>query len=214
MAPSTPKSGHCSSHVLRRKRRSVHAPAFLDEVDRRGERTAYQIAVPHTGQREPRALHRKDHRNDIAESVTDSRIRHHCPITIQIAAVIENPSENQQINKIGEISKLHEFVQRRICELFQPQGGIHAGQPGVTRCTSFPSSSKQNKKNKCGYQCRQKCQNFCAAVGQTEGSVALRASIRHKISIRAATSACTPINLKGWPIFSANAAISALDAAK
>src|SRR6266436_6724903 len=87
-------------------------------------------------------------------------------------------------------------------------------QPGVTRCTSFPSSSKQNKKNKCGYQCRQKCQNFCAAVGQTEGSVALRASIRHKISIRVATSACTPINLKGWAIFSANAAISALDAAK
>src|SRR5229473_2470537 len=29
-------------------------------------------------------------------------------------------------------------------------------QPGVTRCTSFAISSKENRKNRCGYQCRHK----------------------------------------------------------
>src|SRR5260370_42383340 len=56
-----------------------------------------------------------------------------CQIPIQITPVIENPPENQQIEKIGKISKLHEFVQRQMCELFQPQGRIHAGQPLIKR---------------------------------------------------------------------------------
>src|SRR5580693_6582941 len=87
-------------------------------------------------------------------------------------------------------------------------------QPGEIRCTSFPSSSKQKRKNRCGYQCRQKCQNLCATVGQTFLSVPPRASTQHKIKITAATSVCTPINFRGCGRFSANSAINALENAR
>src|SRR6266403_5152659 len=99
-------------------------------------------------------------------------------------------------------------------------------QPGETRCTSFAISSKQNRKNKCGYQCRQKCQNFCATVGQKFLSVPLcfslfqsrhpgaRASIRHKIKITPATNTCIPINLIGCAKFSKTTPIKAHDSAK
>src|SRR5437899_8694759 len=99
-------------------------------------------------------------------------------------------------------------------------------QPGVTRCTSFAISSKQNRKNKCGYQCRQKCQNFCATVGQTFLSVPLcfslfqalhpaaRVSTRHKTKMTAATNACAPINFTGCAKFSANATIKTQENAR
>src|SRR5579863_5446718 len=65
--------------------------------------------------------------------------------------------------------------------------------PGCTRCTSRPISSKQNKKNKCGYQNLQKCQTLCDKVGQTFLSVSLLASTPHKTKITAATKACVLI---------------------
>jgi len=97
---------------------------------------------------------------------------------------------------------------------------------GENKCTSFAISSKQNRKNKCGYQCRQKCQNFCATVGQTFLSVLLcfslfqarhpsvRVSIRHKVKITPATNACIPISLIGCAKFSGNIAIKKQDSAK
>src|SRR5882672_8519087 len=97
---------------------------------------------------------------------------------------------------------------------------------GENKCTSFPISSKQNRKNKCGYQCRQKCQNFSATVGQAFLSVPLRASLlhaprsaarastRHKTKIKMATTACPPINFIGCPRFSENIAIKTQDSAK
>src|SRR6266852_2976039 len=87
-------------------------------------------------------------------------------------------------------------------------------QPGVTRCTSFPSSSKQKRKKRCGYQCRQKCQNLCVVVGQTFLSVPPCASIQHRATITDAPNVCPPINFTGCARFSANTAISALDIAK
>src|SRR5260370_6049369 len=88
-------------------------------------------------------------------------------------------------------------------------------QPGVTRCTSFPSSSKQKRKKRCGYQCRQKCQNFMERVRPCHSArFATRASTRHKTKIIAATSACTPTNFAGCARCSPNTVISALDIAK
>src|SRR6267378_862497 len=90
---------------------------------------------------------------------------------------------------------------------------------GENKCTSFAISSKQNRKNKCGYQCRQKCKNFCATVGQTflSGPLcfplfqalhpAARVSTRHKTKMTAATNACAPINFTGCAKFSSTAAI-------
>src|SRR5260370_10749732 len=88
-------------------------------------------------------------------------------------------------------------------------------QAGVSRCTSFPSSSKQKRKNRCGYQCRQKCQNFIEPPTPClSACFATRASTRHKTKIIAATNACTPINFAGCARCSAKTAISALDVAK
>src|SRR6266480_1962002 len=88
-------------------------------------------------------------------------------------------------------------------------------QPGVTRCTNFPSSSKQNRKNRCGYQCRQKRQNFTENVSlRPLARSATPASTRHKARITVATNACTLTSFTGCRRFSANTAISPLDAAK
>src|SRR5580693_7812049 len=93
---------------------------------------------------------------------------------------------------------------------------------GTTRCTRCSNSSKQNKKKRCGYQCRQKCQNLCVKVGQTFLSVSLlstspkgrrsetRASVLHKTRITAATKTCIPISRAGCAKFSANKTINAL----
>src|SRR5229473_8177725 len=96
-----------------------------------------------------------------------------------------------------------------------------------TKCTSAPNSSKQNKKKRCGYQCRQKCQNLCANAGQpivavrsppAIGDVAIGlqtlASARHKATISSATSACTLSNRKGCAKFPAKITISTLETAK
>src|SRR6267378_6815325 len=97
---------------------------------------------------------------------------------------------------------------------------------GENKCTSFAISSKQNRKNKCGYQCRQKCQNFCARAGQTCLSVSLcfslfqarhpaaRASTPQKTNMTAATNACTPISFTGCAKFSENIPIKTQDSAK
>src|SRR6267378_4056792 len=99
-------------------------------------------------------------------------------------------------------------------------------QPGETRCTSFAISSKQKRKNKCGYQCRQKWENFCATVGQTFLSAPLcfslfqarhpaaRVSIRHKIKITPPANTCIPISLIGCAKFSENIAIKTQESAK
>src|SRR6266849_2444855 len=96
---------------------------------------------------------------------------------------------------------------------------------GDTKCTSAPNSSKQNKKKRCGYQCRQKCQNLSVKGGQpfwavrtspATGDVGLQtlASARHKATITSATSTCTLSNRRGCAKFRANIAISALEIAK
>src|SRR5947207_90030 len=88
-------------------------------------------------------------------------------------------------------------------------------QAGVSKCTSFPSSSKQNRKNRCGYQCRQKRQSLEAAVSPCHfACLPTLASKRHSVRISAATNAWMPNNLTGCARFSANTAISALDVAK
>src|SRR5580692_958311 len=85
--------------------------------------------------------------------------------------------------------------------------------PGDTKCTSRPNSSKQNKKKRCGYQNRQKCQNLCATAGQTFLSVIFspRASIQHNARITAATKICVAINRAGCARFSTNKSINALE---
>jgi len=148
--------------VLRGKRGAVYPTAFLDQVDERRERSARKIAVPHARECEPRALHREEHRDDIAEHVSDGRVCHHRPITFKIAPAVENPAEYQKKKKISEVGELHEFVQRRVRQALQPQRRIHTCQPlierdqlgvlpaGVTRCTSLPISSKQKEKTDVG----------------------------------------------------------------
>src|SRR6266849_5735970 len=96
---------------------------------------------------------------------------------------------------------------------------------GDTKCASAPNSSKQNKKKRCGYQCRQKCQNLCVKGGQpflavrsspATGDVGLQtlASARHKATISSATSTCTLSNRKGCARFPAKITISTLEIAK
>src|SRR5439155_26975538 len=68
---------------------------------------------------------------DVAENVADHGLRHCRPISFPIALEIENPAENQQINEIGEIGKLHELGQRRMHQVFEPERRIHAGEPSV-----------------------------------------------------------------------------------
>src|SRR5260370_17549085 len=100
---------------------------------------------------------------------------------------------------------------------------------GDTKCTSAPNSSKQNKKKRCGYQCRQKCQNLCVNVGQpfllapspAEGAVRSGSVIgefgfgvqtlacaRHNTAINSATSACTLSNPRRSPTFPSQIPIS------
>src|SRR5215472_14553484 len=98
-----------------------------------------------------------------------------------------------------------------------------SSQLGLKICTSRLNSSKQNKKKRCGYQCRQKCQNRAEKVRQSFLPVffstsnfsvfpsAATAWVRHKPKMIAATSACVPISLAGCARFSANSAISTLD---
>src|SRR5690348_8299093 len=97
---------------------------------------------------------------------------------------------------------------------------------GDTKCTSSPNSSKQNRKNRCGYQCLQKCQNLCVGVrvpfrlarslsiADVEAGVQALTSARHKATINSATSACTLSNRSGCPKFTAKSTISALEIAK
>ncbi len=97
---------------------------------------------------------------------------------------------------------------------------------GDTKCTSAPNSSKQNKKKRCGYQCREKCQNLCVGVRELfllvskfsiddiEVGVQTLASARHKATISSATSACTLSNRSGCAKFVAKITISALVTAK
>src|ERR1700682_4662479 len=84
-------------------------------------------------------------------------------------------------------------------------------QFGENRCTNCASSSKQNKKKRCGYQCRQKCQNFCDAVksacfrdsvcaSMRFGFRADLASIVKSSKIIIATSACSPPRRPQVPI--------------
>src|SRR5215472_5078296 len=119
--------------MLRRKRCAVYATAFLDEIDERSKRPANQISMPHPRQREPRALHRKQDRNDIAEDVAYSGVRHHRPITLEITLVIKNSAQNQKEKKIGEVRKFHELGQPRTRELLEPKGRIHSCQPAIHR---------------------------------------------------------------------------------
>src|SRR6266852_3732102 len=97
---------------------------------------------------------------------------------------------------------------------------------GDTKCTSAPNSSKQNKKKRCGYQCRQKCQNLCVhvrppfllaptpSIGDIEIGLQTLASARHKATISIATSDCTPSNRSGCAKFLAKITISAPEIAK
>src|ERR1700682_246898 len=98
-------------------------------------------------------------------------------------------------------------------------------QFGENRCTNCASSSKQNKKKRCGYQCRQKCQNFCDAVksacfrdsvcaSMRFGFRADLASIVQSSKIIIATSACRAISRSGCFKFSANKEIKALETPK
>src|SRR6266478_244637 len=97
-------------------------------------------------------------------------------------------------------------------------------QRGDTKCTSAPNSSKQNRKKRCGYQCRQKCQNLRVrgpfllaprlSIADVEVGLQTLASARHKARISSATSACTLSNRSGCPRFAANITISALETAR
>src|SRR6266699_805318 len=224
MPPGSPKRGHGPGDVLRRKRRAVHAPVFFDQHDEPRERPTSKCAVPLPRQCEIRALGGKEHRDDVAENVADHGIRHCRPISFPIALEIENPAENQQINEIGEIGKLHELSQRRMHQVFEPERRIHAGEPSVkamsfasshpgsTKCTRLPSSSKQKIKKRCGYQWRQKCQNFAEKARSTLfGSFRALPPARHKSKIIAATSAWVETSRTGWARFSANSATSMLE---
>jgi len=87
--------------------------------------------VPLARQREPRALHREECGNHVAEHVAGCGVSHHCPITFEIALVIKNTAENQQVNEISEISELHELGERGMRELFEPQRWVHSGKPMI-----------------------------------------------------------------------------------
>src|SRR6266446_3468468 len=97
---------------------------------------------------------------------------------------------------------------------------------GDTKCASSPSSSKQNRKKRCGYQCRQKCQNLCVrvqvpfllalslSIADVVGGVQTLTSAWHKATINSATSACTLSTRSGRARFAAKMTINALDRAK
>src|SRR2546426_1164084 len=69
--PRSPKCGNRPRDVLRGKRGAVYPPVFLNQVAEPSERSARKIAVPHARKRKPRALHREEYRDDVAEHVSD-----------------------------------------------------------------------------------------------------------------------------------------------
>src|SRR6267143_1748403 len=87
--------------------------------------------------------------------------------------------------------------------------------PCVVKCTSLANSSKQNRKNKCGYQCLQKCQNLEENVSARHSTrSAAPAAARHKTKISPATNICIHTSQTGCARFPANKTISPLDNAK
>src|SRR5207253_543283 len=87
-----------------------------------------------------------------------------------------------------------------------------SSHPGSTKCTRLPSSSKQKIKKRCGYQWRQKCQNFAEKARSTLfGSFRALPPARHKSKIIAATSAWVETSRTGWARFSANSATRMLE---
>src|SRR5882762_1439205 len=88
-------------------------------------------------------------------------------------------------------------------------------QFGVTSVISCASSSKQNKKNKWGYQCRKKC-HHCPAIDSPSARQrsAERACCQQINSTTHTTIARTPSNRAGCRKCSANKAINTLDTPK
>src|SRR5215468_7664065 len=87
--------------------------------------------------------------------------------------------------------------------------------PGSTKCTSLPSSSKQKRKNRCGYQWREKCQNFEEkAVPALSNWFGVFSPARHTSKINAATAAWVESSRAGWARFSANKATRTLESPK
>ncbi len=80
------------------------------------------------------------------------------------------------------------------------------------RCAN---SSKQNRKNKCGYQCRQKCHHHVEnCTPSTLARAAERACTRQRVSIIAATVACVARSRNGCSRFPANTTINTLETPK
>src|SRR5579859_7785610 len=131
--PCSPQRRNRTCHVLRRKRRAAHAPKMLNEIDRRREWPALQIAMPHSRHRKPRALDRKHHRDAVPNHVARGGVRHRRPVRIPVAPVIQNAADNQQIREIREVRELEKIISQRRRKLFEPQRRMHARQPVIER---------------------------------------------------------------------------------
>src|SRR5437868_6598877 len=86
--------------------------------------------------------------------------------------------------------------------------------PGVMMWTRCASSSKQNRKKRCGYQWRQKCQNFCVSGDAELCGAQMRFWTRHSETMMVATTIWRAIKRSGWATFWAKDATRMVEMAR
>src|ERR1700686_1050436 len=80
--------------MLPPKRPAPHPPIMLNEINRPRNLTAVERPFPHARHRKPRALNRKNHRDDVPDRIAHHRIRHHRPVSLPLPPVIQNSAQH------------------------------------------------------------------------------------------------------------------------